>query len=286
MTRRLGSEQTRPYLQMNKHLKVNRELWDALTPIHVASEFYDVSGFKRGRCSLDPIELEEVGDVSAKSLLHLQCHFGLDTLSWARRGAVVTGVDFSEKAIAQARLLAAELAIHAEFVCCELSELPGRLSGQFDVVFTSAGVLAWLPDLGTWAHVVSHFLVHGGFFYIREFHPFAGVMDDEQAPDATPRLRYPYFHWPEPMWFAADSAGSYADRSARVTLPHCEWSHGLSDVINSLIEAGLRIDFLHEFDFCPYQSHPFLTQGADGRWRYEQAPETMPLMFSLRATKP
>ncbi len=266
---------------VNKHVKTNRELWDALTPIHVASEFYDVEGFKRGNCTLDPIEVEEVGDVAGKSLLHLQCHFGLDTLSWARRGAEVTGVDFSEKA----RQLASELNIPAEFVCCELSELPSRLSGEFDIVFTSAGVLPWLPALRVWAGVIAHFLKPGGVFYIREAHPFARVMDDEQAPECPPRLRYPYFHTTEPMQFPGDDSGDYADPDARVGVPHCEWWYTIGDVINSLIEAGLRLEFLHEFDFVSYQSHPFLKQGKDGRWRYPKAPETLPLTFSLKATK-
>jgi len=270
---------------MNRHINTNRTLWDALTPIHVASPFYDVDGFKRGKCSLEPIEVEEVGDVSDKSLLHLQCHFGLDTLSWARRGATVMGVDFSEKAIAQARQLTSELSIPAEFVCCELSELPSRLSGEFDVVFTSLGVLPWLPDLRAWAGIIAHFLKPSGVFYVREAHPFARVMDDEQPPERPPRLRYPYFHSHEPMEFPADDSGDYADPDAHVDLASCEWWFTIGDVINSLIEAGLRIEFLHEFDFVSYQSHPFLKQSDDGHWRYPQAPETLPLMFSLKATK-
>ena len=163
---------------MDRSIEANRKLWDKLTPIHVASAFYDVEGFKRGRCTLAAVEREEVGDVAGKSLLHLQCHFGLDTLSWARLGAEVTGVDFSGKAIAQARALVAALGIRAEFVCCELGELPGRLRGGFDIVFTSGGVLPWLPDLRSWAKTIVGLLKLGGVFYIREFHPFAGVMDD------------------------------------------------------------------------------------------------------------
>jgi SAM-dependent methyltransferase len=270
---------------LTEHFDTNRALWDALTPVHVASKGYDVEGFKRGKCTLLSVEVEEVGDVAGKSLLHLQCHFGLDTLSWARRGAKVVGADFSERAIEQARALAAELKIPAEFICCELCDLPRRLAGQFDVVFTSLGVLGWLPDLGRWAEVIAHFLRPGGVFYIHEFHPFGGVFDDEQPPGSPPRLRYPYFHSVEPMEFPPAASGDYADPEAHVNLPHWEWSHSMSDIINSLLAAGLRIEFLHEFDYTTYQSQPFLKQGADGMWRYEEAPETLPLMFSIRAVK-
>ena len=278
----------RPYKMeknMDKHIKTNRAYWDTLATIHVASEFYDIEGFKRGKCTLKPVQLEELGDVAGKSLLHLQCHFGMDTLSWARRGAQVTGADFSEEAIAQARQLAQELNISAEFVCCELSELPNNLSGQFDIVFTSEGVKAWLPDLRAWARVISHFLRPGGVFYIHEFHPFVCVMDDECGPDDPPRLRYPYFFSPKPMEFPAEGSGDYAEPDAHVGRASCEWFHSMSDFINSLIEAGLRIEFLHEFDYCTYRSHPFLRQGTDGMWRYEHAPETLPLMFSIKAVK-
>jgi len=183
--------------------------------------------------------------------------------------------------------LAAELKIPGEFVCCELSELPSRLlRGDFDVIFASVGVLWWMPDLGRWAQVVAHFLSPGGVFYIHEFHPFGGVFDDEQPPGSPPRLRYPYFHSVKPMEFPPVESGDYADPEAHVNLPHFEWSFSMSDIINSLIAAGLRIDFLHEFDYSTYQSQPFLKRGKDGMWRYEDAPKTLPLMFSLRATKP
>ena len=279
---------------MDKHINTNRAYWDALTLIHVPSKFYDVEGFKQGGCTLSPTAIKELGDVTGRSLLHLQCHFGMDTMSWARRGALVTGADFSEKAIAQARLLAKELSIPAEFVCCELSELPGHLSGQFDIVFTSEGVMAWMPDLRVWARVIAHFLKPGGVFYIHEFHPFMGVMDDEGAPDEPPRLRYPYFYSPKPMEFPAEGSGrgdtrysgDYAEPDAHVGQASCEWFHSFSDIINSLIEAGLRIEFLNEFDWCTYQSCPFLRQDEDGVWRYPNAPESLPLMFSLKAAKP
>ena len=248
---------------MDAYFKVNLNHWNELTPIHEKSAFYDVQGFKTGKLSLTAIELEELGDVSGKSLLHLQCHFGLDTLSWARLGARATGVDFSDKALALARSLAQELGIEAKFVLSNIYDLPGALDEQFDVVFTSYGVLSWLPDLEGWARVISHFLKLGGTFYMVELHPFAGVFyDGEDATDL--QVRYPYFHAPEPMKFEPEGSGSYADRSATVTTPNFEWSHSLGDVLNSLISAGLRTEFLHEFPYCMEQLLPLMEQGDDG----------------------
>jgi SAM-dependent methyltransferase len=268
---------------MDEYLQANRRMWDEQTPFHADSPFYDVAGFKAGRCTLRPVEIEEVGDVAGKSLLHLQCHFGLDTMSWARRGATATGVDFSAKSIELARSLAAELGLGVRFVCCDVYDLPRHLDGRFDVVFTSAGVLAWLPDLGGWADVIRHFLAPGGVFYLREFHPFADIFDDD--PDATsPRIRYPYFHADEPMEFGPH-VGTYACAGARIRTRSYEWVHPISDVVNALIGAGLRLEFLHEFPYRTYPSHPFLTRGDDGFWRYGPAPEGLPLMYSIRASR-
>lgn len=267
---------------MDEFLKSNREMWDKLTPIHAQSEFYDVDGFKRGRCTLQPIEIEEIGDVTGKSLLHLQCHFGMDTMSWARRGATVTGADFSEEAINLARSLADELSIPAKFVCCDLYDLPQHLNGEFDIVYTGGGVLTWLPDLKEWGRVIAHFLKQGGRFYVREFHPFAYIFDDDDGVE-SPRTRYPYFRQDQPLRF--DEEGSYADKDADTRNVNYEWPHSMSDIINSLVDAGLKIEWLHEFAHCSYQSHPFLKQGEDGLWRYDETPGGMPLMFSISASK-
>ena len=156
---------------MDEYLESNRALWDEWTSIHVRSEFYDVESFKRGGIRLRPYELEEIGDVAGKDVLHLQCHFGLDTLSFARLGARVTGADFSAPAIAQARALAEELGLDARFVQSNLYDLPSTLQGDFDVVYTSRGVIGWLPDLDRWAEVAAHFVRPGGIFYITEGHP-------------------------------------------------------------------------------------------------------------------
>ena len=269
---------------MNKYLKANRDHWNELVPVHGRSAFYDVEGFKAGKSTLNPIELEELGNVSGKSLLHLQCHFGLDTMSWARLGARVTGVDFSEKAIDLAQSLSRELGLEAAFVLSSLYDLPDVLDeeGRFDIVFTSYGVLCWLPDLTLWAQVIAHFLKAGGTFYLVEFHPFGEIFDD--AEDATDlHVRYPYFQGQEPLHFEPE--GSYADPAAGLSTANYQWTHPISGILNSLVSAGLTIDFLHEFPQTAFRQFPFLKKCPDGWWRLDKRHGMVPLLFSLKATK-
>jgi SAM-dependent methyltransferase len=268
---------------MDNYMKQNLKHWNEVTPIHEKSKLYDIKGFKRGGNRLSPLEREEVGDVSGKSLLHLQCHFGLDTMSWARLGAKATGVDFSDKAIDLARLLSQELGIDADFICTDIYDLPKILKGEFDVVFTSNGVLCWLPDLSRWAKIVARFLKAGGFFYIVESHPVADVFQNERDTKEL-KARYSYFHSPQPTKWVPE--GTYADKDAKVTNPTYEWTHPLSDIVNSLISAGLKIDFLHEFPYLDWDFFSFMEKDKDGWWRFKQGKETIPLMFSLKATKP
>lgn len=260
-------------------IETNRRQWDERTAIHVPSAFYDVEGFRQGRSTLKPVELAELGDVADKRLLHLQCHFGLDTLSWARRGAKATGLDFSEEAIAVARRLADEVGLDADFVCSDIYELPSNLDGVFDIVFTSYGVLAWLPDLKGWAEVIAHFLDERGVFYIVENHP-VGWMCDEQ--DGKLVVIDPYFDV-GPVEVAA--RGTYAEPEAMLSnATSYQWQHSLSDVINALIGVGLQIEFLHEFPFTTWQRLPSMVRGEDGWWRIPDRND-LPLLFSLRARK-
>ena len=262
----------------------NLALWDEWTAIHFKSPFYDVEGFKRGDIKLHSLEREEVGDVSGKSLLHLQCHFGLGTLSWARLGAIVTGADFSSKAIDAARALATETGIPAQFVCSEIDKLPENLTGTFDIVFTSYGILPWLPDLKRWAQVIAQFLKPGGVFYIVEAHPISYIFDDDQGTTDL-AVRHRYFTQGQPIEWKVQ--GSYADRTADVRQPvSYEWMHTMADVINALIGAGLTIEFLHEFPFITWQQFPFMVEGADGYWRLPERESSVPLLFSIRARRP
>ena len=267
---------------MDEYLRVNRETWNMWTRLNVASEFYNVDGFKAGRMTLDPITLAGPGDVTGKSLLHLQCHFGMDTMSWARRGAIVTGVDFSAEAIEAARTLAAEVGIQVTFVHCDLYDLPQHLTGQFDVVFTSYGVLGWLPDLGRWAQVIAHFLKPGGIFYIVEVHPVA-LLFDEHRQDAELRLLYPYFQGAEPLRIEKD--GSYAAPDAPIRSVTYAWIHPLAEIIASLLRAGLRIEAFDEYPFVRWAVFPWMERRADGGWQLPSGQQSIPLMFSLKATK-
>jgi SAM-dependent methyltransferase len=268
---------------MQPYLAANQALWDSRTPYHVASEFYNVEEFKAGRDQLHPITLTELGDIRGKSLLHLQCHFGLDTLSWARRGAIATGVDFSVEAIKAARALATELHLPATFVQCNLYDLPQNLNARFDVVFTSNGVLNWLPDLEGWAQVITHFLKPEGIFYIVEVHPFALIFDKRRT-DAELRLREPYFHGPEAL--RKEEQGSYAARDAPIRSVSYIWMHRLGDIIGSLLRVGLRLTSFEEYPFMPWAFFPYMEQRADGMWQFQSGIGDIPLMFSLQATNP
>jgi SAM-dependent methyltransferase len=267
-------------LRMDKYIGINRELWNELTPIHARSDYYDLEGFRSGKSTLRPIELEELGDVYGKSLLHLQCHFGLDTLSWARLGAKATGVDFSDKAIALARRLSKETGIEASFVHSDIYDLPKKLYGQFDIVFTSYGILCWLPDLRRWAEIITLFMKPGGTFYMVADHPLNNIFESVEDSSEL-KVAYSYFHTPEPIKW--EPGGSYADPNAKVSHPSYEWTHSLSDVLNALISTGLRIEFVHEFPVCAWQRFPAMEQDKDGWWRLKG--DNIPFTFSLRATK-
>ncbi|KPV59438.1 methyltransferase type 12 [Paenibacillus sp. A3] len=263
---------------MNK----NRDNWNDRTPVHEQSEFYDLASFLAGRSSLLSVELDELGDVAGKSMLHLQCHFGQDSLSWARLGARVTGVDFAEEAVKLARSLNDKLGLDARFVCANVYDVPQALPEEtFDIVFTSYGVLCWLPDLTRWAEIIYEKLKPGGTFYIAEGHPLADIFE---MVDGELRMVYSYF---EGEAIVIDIEGTYADRNAKINNSVTyEWAHSLGSIVTALIQAGLRIEFVHEFPFCMYEKFPGLMEkGEDGWWRMK-GKEFIPMLFSIRATKP
>ena len=266
-------------------IRANNELWDEWTRIHETSNFYDLEGFKRGGIRLRQYELDEIGPVDGLELLHLQCHFGIDTLSWARLGAKVTGADFSLAAVELARSVAAEIGFaDARFVQSDLYDLAAVLDGQFDLVFTSGGVLGWLPDIKRWAEVVAHFVRPGGRFYITEIHPVAQVFENEGVAPGELRLTYPYWEHPEPLAFPVK--GTYADRAATVATPtEYGWDHGLGEIVTALINAGLRIDSLREYPFVRWPVD-FLVESPDGTYRLPPGtPGELPLFFSIMASK-
>ncbi|HEX7168815.1 MAG TPA: class I SAM-dependent methyltransferase [Acidimicrobiales bacterium] len=267
----------------------NRALWDARTPVHARSAYYDVDGFRAGASSLHDLEVCEVlaaasGSLEGKRLLHLQCHFGLDTLSWARHhGAIATGVDFSPVAIATASRLATEcgLADVARFVEADVRALD--LGEPFDVVFVSYGAICWLPDLTVWGQVVARHLSPGGFAYVAEIHPASMALQDEPG-TAELVIGYPYWTPAEPLRF--EEEGTYADVDAPIKLPEYVWMHGVGDVVNALIEAGLTLEYLREHAFTVYPQFPFLEEepGSGARiWRLPEEMPVFPLLLSLVA---
>jgi SAM-dependent methyltransferase len=268
-------------------MAANQRLWDIWTGIHENGDFYDLAAFREGGSRIRPYELDMIGDVAGRSLLHLQCHFGIDTLSFARLGASVTGADLSSAGIALARTLALDLGFpDARFVQSNLYDLPANLDGEFDIVYTSRGAIGWLPDIRAWARVVANFLAPGGTFFITEIHPIAQVFEDEGVAPGELRLAYPYWEHPNPISF--EVKGSYANPTADVGEGVMEhgWDHGLGEIVTALIDAGLRIDSLVEHPFLGW-SVDFLTEALDGTFRLPaDAKGELPLMFSLRATKP
>jgi SAM-dependent methyltransferase len=265
---------------------LNRANWDDRVPVHLGSSFYDLAGFRGGASSLRPFEVAEVGDVAARQLVHLQCHIGLDTLSWARLGAVVSGLDFSSPAVEAASALARELGIGAEFVVADVYDAVAAFGGRkFDIVYTGTGALVWLPDIARWARVVAGLLVPGGFLYLVEGHPFAQVLEDASgAPwgaglavvrdyfDSGPQVEdFPY---------------SYTDGPALEHTRQVEFQHGLGEVITALVEAGLRVEFVHEHEVEAFGRFEMLQRREDGTYGFPPGQPRVPLMFSLRASAP
>ena len=260
-------------------MEANRRDWDRRLDVHRRSAFYDVDGFRAGRSTLRSVELDDLGDVSGRTVLHLQCHFGLDTLSLARLGAVATGVDFSEPAVDLARSLAAEAGLEARFVRSNVYDLTRALHEQFDVVFTSYGVLCWLPDLVGWGRVVGRFLRPGGRFVIAEQHPLLECVEEV---DGRLRLAYPML---QRQPFEVVSTDTYADRS--VELPPVrsyQWAWTVGQMVSALIGAGLRIERLRELPIATWQRLPSMTRDEDGWWRL--AGDPLPLLVACRAVKP
>ncbi|SDR95177.1 Methyltransferase domain-containing protein [Formosa sp. Hel1_31_208] len=259
------------------HFEINRQTWNEKVKIHSESKMYDLEAFKNGKSSLMSYELKALGDVKGKSLLHLQCHFGQDTLSWSRLGAKCTGVDLSDEGIALAKSLNNQLGLEAEFVRCNVLDTSKYIKDTFDVVFTSYGVIGWLPDLKPWGQMIAERLKRGGTFYMVEFHPIVWMFD---YLDGNTVMRYGYM---QDEVIYEEYEGTYADESSKITSKEYGWNHGLSEVINALVQAGLQIDFLNEYDESPYNVFPDLVETKSGN--YVTKDKLYPLIFELKATK-
>ena len=255
-----------------------------MVKVNMKSKLYDLEGFKSGNSSLSSIQRREIGnEVVGKSVLHLQCHFGMDSISLVRLGArAVTGVDFSPVAISHARSLARELKLErkVKFLTSDVYDLPGALAGQFDFVYTGGGALFWLKDLDEWGRIVARALRPRGIFYIIEFHPFSNTLDEDAE---EPRFKYPYFHGIQPI--VNKFHGTYSDPESDFEGEEHNWGFGMGELLGSLVNAGMRIRYLHEFTSVGYKRFPFLTKRTDGRWHWKDPKITIPLEFSLKAIK-
>jgi ubiquinone/menaquinone biosynthesis C-methylase UbiE len=263
--------------------QINRENWEDRTRIHAESRFYDLPGFRAGASTLRSFEAAEIGEVAGRSLVHLQCHMGQDTLSWARLGAEVTGVDFSESAIGTARTLASDIGVadRARFVVSDVYEAPAALGGErFDLVYTGVGALVWLPDLTRWAEVVASLLKEGGALYLLEFHPVTDMLDNETGRTVA----HDYFEDQPQVWDYPDDPYTYTDGPEMTKTRHVEFHHTMGEVISAIAGAGLRIEFLRERDDILFQRYAALEPGDTG-YRFPPGQPRIPLMYSLRATR-
>ncbi len=263
---------------MKTYFETNKETWNQKVAIHAKSDFYDLDAFKKGETSLKRFEIDALGtNISGKSLLHLQCHFGQDTLSWSRMGAKCTGIDLSDKGIQLAKELNSELQLDATFTCCNVLETSKYIQEQFDIVYTSYGVIGWLPDLKPWGQMIAERLKKGGVFYMVEFHPIAWMFDYTKK---EPTIAYGY-QQKEAIY--EEYEGTYANTASKMISKEYGWNHGLGEIISSLTQAGLTIEYLHEYDESPYDIFPDLIKTKEGM--YVSKDKLFPLLFAIKAFK-
>jgi len=262
---------------MKDYLQINREAWNAKAEVHFDSAFYDVEGFVKGKNSLNEIELNLLGNLQGKSVLHLQCHFGQDTISLSRLGAKATGVDFSDSAIEKARELARQLGTDTQFVCCPVYDLPQYLDETFDFVFTSYGTIGWLPDMEKWAAIIARFLKPGGQFVFVEFHPVVWMFDDDFS-----GIAYSYFNTGQ---ITETESGTYADRKSGITHEYIMWNHGIAEVLKSLLNHKLEILAFDEWNYSPYNCFRHTVEVEPGKFRIAHLDNKIPMLYSLKAVK-
>jgi 2-polyprenyl-3-methyl-5-hydroxy-6-metoxy-1,4-benzoquinol methylase len=263
--------------EVSDYINLNRQSWNLRTEIHIDSPFYDMEGFMKGKSSLKEIELSLLGDISNKSILHLQCHFGQDSLSMARLGARVTGVDLSDKAIEVAKDLSQQLGLNATFICCNVYELSDHLNSQFDIVFTSYGTIGWLPDLMKWGEIISRFLKPDGRLVFAEFHPVVWMFDNDFK-----EIGYSYFNTEA---IIETESGTYADRQAPIHHQSVTWNHPLSEVFEGLIRNGLSINKFHEYDYSPYNCFQHTEEFEPGKFRIKHLGNKIPMVYALVASR-
>ena len=277
-------------MDARESIEVNRRHWDERAPAHAASPDYQVAQFVADPTHLSDVvrfDAERLGDLSGLRGVHLQCHIGTDTLSLARLGARMTGLDFSGPSVAQARALAAAAGTEIDFVEAELADALDVLpAGSFDLVFTGIGALCWLPRIREWAAVVAGLLAPGGRLFLREGHPVLWALDYERTDDLLV-LAHPYVETAAPV--VDVSEGSYVDvEQVLVNTESHSWNHGLGEIVTALLDEGLVLTGLVEHDSVPWNPLPEgqLLPGDDGEWHLVDRPERLPLTYTLQAVKP
>ncbi len=258
------------------YLDINRESWNKRTKLHVDSEFYSHKDFLGGKTSLKEIELNLLGDISGKKILHLQCHFGQDSISLARMGADVTAVDLSPVAIEVAKKTARDLDVEVEFICSDILAPDLLMGRQFDIIYSTYGTICWLPELKPWAQLVNDKLSKDGHLLLIEFHPILDIYDDDMQ-----NIQYSYFNI-EPI--SGSMGGSYAEKSSD-EIPYIVWNHPISDVLTSLLNIGLQVAHFKEYDFAPYPCFAGSISSGKDRYVIERFGSKMPMCYSLMIKK-
>ncbi|MBS3941117.1 MAG: class I SAM-dependent methyltransferase [Actinobacteria bacterium] len=272
---------------MDEHALINLANWESRVPIHAASRDYGLD-----RYLADPRHLSgfvahdapHLGDLTGLRVVHPQCHIGTDTLSLARLGGEVTGVDFSPSALEVARDLAERAGPPVRYVEAAVDDIPEALPETFDLVYTGVGALNWLPSVARWARIMAGLLAPGGRLFLREGHPILGALDEERDDDLLV-VTYPYFETPQPNEWVTEV--SYTDGDGRIASPVTrEWAHGLAETVQAVLDAGLTLTRLEEHTELEWQFLDWMVQTSDGRWALPDGRERLPLMFSLEAVKP
>lgn len=263
----------------SSYFDANQKLWDAKTPIHWASSFYDVEGFIKKPNSLNSIETKLLGDLHHQSILHLQCHFGQDTISLAKLGAKAVGIDFSSEAIDHARKLNEELGTDCTFFESNVYNIASLGLGQFDWVFTSYGSICWLPDLETWAKIIFDHLKPGGKFLIVDLHPLLHLLDW-----TTAQIAYEYDTYGQPI--REENQGTYTDGGECLKSVEYFWNHSMSSLISALLKSGLILESLDEFNYCPYDLFGDGSIATESGFAIKNLPKSFPYVYAIACTKP
>lgn len=260
-------------MENSNYIDLNKQTWNDKVDVHVDSDFYELESFMNGKNTVPLTDMQQLGDVKGKSILHLQCHFGQDSLSLARLGAKVTGVDFSDKAISKAKELNSQLGLDAEFICCDVYETLKHISQQYDIVYTSYGTIGWLPDLDKWVNVIAKALKPNGKFVFFEFHPVVWMYDDNFN-----EVFYNYFK-SEPI--KEEYSGTYADKDSEIVNKTISWNHSLSEVFQALLKLNISIEHFEEFDYSNYNCFNDMEEFETGKYRIQKFENKIPMMYAI-----